>query len=468
MFGFFNKKIKPVQRLEEKIERFEKSILNKRLSKEMLLSTAVAGGTLLITGNPAPAVALATSFYAGFVMGRRNKQKNLLKQIPELRRELLREKLLEIKSADKNLETNFVFNPESALSSVHQLAVAPISISDEIYQELLAGFNNPRPLSERPTLPLIDVSDAELTDEQLIGLLSVGMSKFKSVQLRLKSNELTDRSVKELWKRIKRSKTSFNELKKLDLSENDLTGNCLVYIVKIVNLLNIEELELSGNTQLGADPHPLTDFINVVKKQMPSLKKLSLRNVGLLPEHVETLGKHLSGLSKLESLDISDNEAIDIPIMVKAIGKNLKRNISLKTLKTDHDAVLPKLGKILDDHEHARRELNINEQCTDSAIVQILNSMMRDQALPESTQKILMKSDKTATRLKKALASILEARKNVLNIDCDQKIPVTDFEFVAYSKTRLQTLYEHIKSQPENESGNLATRIAGTSIRARI
>ncbi|MFO1259306.1 MAG: hypothetical protein U1E78_12985 [Gammaproteobacteria bacterium] len=468
MFGFFNKKIKPVQRLEEKIERFEKSILNKRLSKEMLLSTAVAGGTLLITGNPAPAVALATSFYAGFVMGRRNKQKNLLKQIPELRRELLRQKLLEIKSSDKILKTNFVFNPESRLSTENHLAIAPISISDEIYKELLAAFNNPLPLSKRPTLPLIDISDAELTDEQLAGLLSVGISKFKTVQLRLKNNELTDRSIEELWECIKESKTSFNELKKLDLSENDLTGESLDNIIKIVNLLNIEELDLSENMRLGEDRDALTEFINSIKKKMPNLKKLSLRNVGLLPEHVETLGKHLSGLSMLESLDISDNEAIDIPIMVKAIGKNLKRNISLRTLKSDHDAVLPKLGKILHDHEHARRELNVNEQCTDSAIVQILNSMMRNQALPESTQKILKKSDKTATRLNKALTSIQEARKNVLNMDGDQKIPVTDFEFVAYSKTRLQALYDYIKTQQGQDSQDLASRIAGTSIRARI
>ncbi|MFO1259171.1 MAG: hypothetical protein U1E78_12280 [Gammaproteobacteria bacterium] len=443
MFGFFNRKNKtPIQNLEEKIEGFEKSIQNKRHRMDILLSTVFAGGTLLITGSAVPTAVLAASFYYGCAMGGRDKKTNLLKQIPALRRELLRQKLLEIKSSDKILKTNFVFNPESRLSTENHLAVAPISISDEIYKELLAAFNNPLPLSKRPTLPLIDISDAELTDEQLAGLLSVGISKFKTVQLRLKNNDLTDDSIKKLWECIKDSKTAFNELKKLDLSYNDLTGKFLVDVVNIVNLLNIEEIELSGNNRLGEDSDALTDFINSITKKMPSLKKLSLRNVGLLPEHIEALGKHLAGLSQLESLDISGNEAIDIPVLMKDICKNLKRNISLRTLKTDHDTALPKIAKVLDDHNEACRDLNPGEKYTGSAIVQILNSMMCDQALPESTQKILKKSDKTATRLNKALTSILEARKNVLNMDSDQKVPVTDFEFVAYSKARLQALYD--------------------------
>jgi hypothetical protein len=404
---------------------------------------------------------LSVTTYAAtrFGIKRYLEQAYLLKQINQLKYELVHEKILAIENSNQ-IEIDFVFNPKSALNKPGKIIVAPISLSDTIFKNLSKAFNTPRESLEKPILTTINISNAEMTDEQFNDLLSVGMGKFNTVRLVLSGNELSDQSISFLEAYVKNSKLSFKTLKTLDLSDNDLTGKCLEDLTGIVKYLNIEELDLSGNQSLSNEPEKLSVFISNIKSHMPSLKKLNLRNTGLLPDHIEKIGLILDGVSQLESLDVSENEALGVSQVVINLVKKLKYNISLTELKTDHNAILPKLSKILNEHDAIRSEIISSEKASDSITVQILNKMLAEQALPTSHPKFLGPNQSKAIEMRNMVDEISVARMTKLGVSKDKKIPIAEAEFNGYMTGELTQLYEKIKAGKALEAVHSELRVA--------
>jgi hypothetical protein len=194
----------------------------------------------------------------------------------------------------------------------------------------------------------VELSDVQLKDNDFKNLLSGGLGRFKSQKLILRNNQLTNGAIHYLGQCIRKYK-AFQTLKSLDLSGNKLTSECLSVIYEIASLLELEELDLSDNefgnqalTQQGEENH-LDKFLYQHLNTLPFLRKLSLRNIGLSYENKSALKIFLTGLNAIESLDLRKNAALEYSFFQDYFVKGkgwLCHNLSLKELKTDHDAEL--------------------------------------------------------------------------------------------------------------------------------
>lgn len=233
-------------------------------------------------------------------------------------------------------------------------------------------------------LQTLDFSGMGLTADLLNQLLLASYIKnFDVTHLNLSYNRLGVAGTRRL-KELLVDKKIFPKLKKLDLAGNNLqglettesdierwgkdllTGAALQDIKSIVCSLDLEALDLSDNEQLGGlfkdqrvfknniesrtlvfsrgSTEAFLRFLCKVPQEMPSLKYLGLRNVGLkssrkeAPEEHTVLLKMLARVFKMspliECVDLRNNPELGL-YGLSILKKGVDRSISLKTLLID-------------------------------------------------------------------------------------------------------------------------------------
>lgn len=358
-----------------------KGIANVITSIGLGAGTFYAGETFLMLTMPHLALGALGVFAASqgvlHFLNRRafeNYKKDATKRIDILISKLVESNLEQLRNGEL---TEYILNPQFLLTSGSN--VKPAKIMD-IRPKLEIIFRTLKGNKKYAVLETIDISHAEMTDDDFIDLLAAGMGKFNTKRLVLTDNKLTYNGLVKFKTKIETSK-SFNALKILDLRGNNLTGMALSTIMRIVQHLGIEEIDLSDNPGLSKEvAGALEEFVVKQPIEMPSLRKITLQNVGLNGSHINGLKAMISGISLLESLDLRRNEGLRSGHIADLLSKTgFKRNISLKTLLTDYTepngTCKMALEKLLKKKAEILKECGYNS--TDNYTVYLLNFVRR-------------------------------------------------------------------------------------------
>lgn|GEM_PF-7030503 len=203
----------------------------------------------------------------------------------------------------------------------------------------------------------VDISNAELSDTQLNELISFGIGKVNAETLILRNNKLTDEAIVSIARKVTDSKiNAFDKLKKIDLSGNKLTSNCLANIAVIVKHLDIQVLNLSNNDFQGEEN--FNNFLMQHLSACPALKKIYLKNTNLSANASLGITSFLHNINLVRTLDIRDNSNISIiDFNDEILPKGLKHNISLTKFKTDCSNELVGIELELERHKKTFAEL---------------------------------------------------------------------------------------------------------------
>lgn len=357
-------------------------------------------------------------------------------------------------------EIQFIFNP--TLCSLSE--IQPQTMSKEIFKSILTAFNKRKYNTQKPTITTIDFSNANLNDDQLRDLLTAGLGVFGTRTLVLDNNALTLAGIQMLERAIIEKRTSFQNLRSISLQRNNLSGSCLQSIINIVEHLELEELNLSNNPlnteniiAQGVDSIQtcnLEQFFNEYSTRMPSLKRLSLLKVGLgagvepkdlakiSERHVTALTRTLKEANLMERLDITKNKRLRFAqIEDEVIPKGLNNNISITEFLTDYNDPLG-IAEKFRLRNQAVNSIITQETPSQSRLLSLLNYKIQHGRFPGDLETLL--SRKLQIRIDEIIESVQESRNRVLDVNKNQKIRMTEKEFIKQRKGTLDEFYNDI------------------------
>lgn len=391
--------------------------------------------------------------------------------------------LLKIKDAKPDFKTEFLFNLESTLYPTYQRktelqvkldaevqakkvelklteneqAILPLNMANyikEINKTFLHIFN--KTFNKRPTIETINISNAELTDNQLGEMLAFGIGCCGTKKLILSKNRLDLKSVQHLKKHIVKKKHAFHSLKILDLSDNNLPEESLEDLKDIVRYLGIEELNISGNpfnrdiSNFNYISPALKKFLEFQPASMPTLKVLKLAGINLTNNFSKTLNIMISKPSILASLDITNNPNLGSEKLQKLFEKGYKINQSLQELLVDQREGLY-VDDIIKKKENKYQEMRaFPEQFGDvdaPGIVYLLNRFFRKKHLNLDVKEFL--DEPLLPLLEQLSEMIMKVRMQILQIPKDYSIPVTEKEFVRLMNNDLNLFYIDIVKEED-------------------
>jgi hypothetical protein len=497
-FGGSQSNEQQVTKLENQIKDIEvdidpkgKHIKHKSLETlRIVCSTLVAAplgsvtlGALPYVGGGLGALGLAAIFgVAAFFTGDFNlakKRKNGIAKINALSEDLVRKKFQLIKDARPGTVIDFVFNREPTIEiidetisepeqntqnkkavtnkskKVNDKTIEPIKLEDSLVGELMAVLRSQSLRKDRVKLRKIDISRASLQSEALNDLLTAGLGKFDTEHLCLKCDKHSEKTIKILKTHIVDKKDAFQKLKTLDLSGNKLNGACLEDIKKIVNHLQLQELNLTDNEELGSkftpekvlvseSVKPLQEFLKQKRPRMLNLKKLHMKNIGIQEEHGPEIGIFLRKSLQLQFLDIRANKLSYTELTDSVKMQGIKTNVSLEELLTDHDAYFES-KEIFEKRDDALTKCSDDKEDGTSWALHLINSKLSKSKLPTEVSKYLAKTSLNDAKLCEIIGAISQARLDYLGVKKEIKAPISEIELYSYYAETLPDLYKSVR-----------------------
>jgi hypothetical protein len=398
-----------------------------------------------------------------FKQGRESAKNNLRKSFIDL----LDAKLEALNRAESKQVVNFVFNIDSEFYPEYQRktdeqvkddiearrqnkvvvlpkdknAILPLNMADYILKlnSIFIAFYQ-KPVQERPIIETIEIKNAELNDAQFIDLLTFGIGCCGTTTLNLSNNRLTFIAIQELKSYVQTKKQSFHHLRRLDLSNNNLTEECLPALKDIVSYLGIEELNISGNKLNGtkSDPHYnsrfLNDFLWNLGVLMPHLKVLNISNIGLNDNCSKFLNQMLVKPSLLTNLDMTNNPNLGQRKLRRLFEKGYQLNQSLCEIKVDKMETLGVAEFIERKNALFKQMHDMPTQFGDvnaPRIVYLLNRFFLRKQLQQDTTEFL--EPELHEKIEELADKIAASRKEVFQLGNPYISPVTELE---YTKTR--------------------------------
>ena len=440
------------------------------LAAPIVLPSLAIGLTAGVSGGLSLSVLGAGGGYA-LTKGKKEVELRLKEKTPNLIS--TQTKLIENAAPGKRM--NFIFNLDSPLYPKYQRkteeqvkdeindrkqnnanpflkkkeGVQPLNMADHI-----TGLNKvfmdlfKQSADKRPIIETIEIKNAELNDSQLKELLVFGLGCAGTKNLDLSKNRLTYVATQKLKACIVNKKQSLHDLKKLDLSDNNLTEDALDDIKEIVRHLGIEELNISGNKLNGwmRDENyispKLKDFLLYQSHYMPTLKVLKLSNIGLTDNFSRILGDMIEKPSILSHLDITHNPDLGQAKLCRLLEKGFQLNQSLNELLVDQrdnlgvdELINTKNKQYLSMREKRSQPGEINEP----RVVYLINCFYQSKLLNEDPRGFL------APELHEMIDTVVEkiqtVRKRIFEIEDDYSILVTEKEFVKIMNKELNFFY---------------------------
>ncbi len=328
-----------------------------------------------------------------------------LKALKEKSTEVIKKKIA-LLSKDNLLEPiDFEFNVTLSPNSFAAKHAQPLQMTEEYCNSLGEIF-----ALRKKTLFLqkIDISDAGMTDEQLKVLISTGMGHIGTQSLILRNNKLSIDAITYLHQKIVLEKEAFQDLKILDLSGNQLTGESLGLVEEIADHVGLLSLNLSNNPLAEKLPSDevgqtkLDAFLQFKVNHLYDLQELVLRKIGLSNRHEQSLRELLLGLNNLQRLDLRENPQLGFVILNDSlIKKCLQENISLRDIKTDHDKKIV-IREYKDEMDKNFMAMGYEATSSQSRVLFLLQALLKGVNIPESIKRVLERS----AFLQKALKSV--------------------------------------------------------------
>lgn len=301
--------------------------------------------------------------------------------------------------------------------------------------------------------------------EDLEALLITALEVFDPEYLILRKNHLKRHGLKCLRKAVLRDKSMLPSLKRLDLSENELTGDSLPTIRAIGGEFDLEEINLSGNICLGGtfvreissgrrsfihgSTYPLQEFLNLVPEEMPSLKALTLRNIGLgssfeyaLEENelIEALATLLGKAPLLEHLDLRENPELKTSAFL-IVKRGIAASIALRKIEYDEEVIDEQLTHEVKTFLTFRRAVFETLTKEQPVLVSLLNAKRRNELSPEFVGTLVQDLSGSRLSLSKLYFDYFEI-ENLLDklltkrkeSGRDLQEEITEQELIAYMK----------------------------------
>lgn len=405
-----------------------------------------------------------------------NGTKEKLEIIQDNFKKILDNKIKIIKEAEGKTKINFIFNEASSLYPEYQKkteqtvldeiearktkkTTQEVKDSYKILPQNMADYIDKlesifihlldKGVAKRPIIEKIEIKNAEMNDDQLQLLLYCGFGRFKTKRLDLSNNRLTNLAIKKLLNYSDEDRQSFCNLKSLNLSNNNLTEDCLPGIQQLVARFKIEELNLSGNvlyTGLNRKNKFLENFIEQQSATMPTLKVLKMANTNLPDKLAKTLKKMLPKYDLLTHVDISDNESfrrinllkfdklVNEKQKIRELVTDLKREKSEKrTMAEKQESILGKL--------HAKHAEFVEK--IDSPFIKILNAYSKNKYIDMNAEVNIKGIDPELVNVLDALVmDISLIRNETLGVAENFDIVITEDEYIYCKLGSLSEFYE--------------------------
>ncbi len=473
-----NKILAEIETLEKEFKAGNKRKINHGLLAG--LGTAIAGGALILAAPEllVDTVVLPTlntmvlgnlgltltGMGSGYFLTNGKKEKQF--QLSKAFQRRIDRHLSVLGETKNRAKINFIFNIESSLYPAYKkigitetpqkmpfvkATILPLNM-ENYYLKIGGIFRGlfERSLEERPFVESISITHAEMTDEQFQHLLKFEIGCCGTTTLDLSKNRLTVLSIQALHRYIMKNKSSFLDLKSLNLSYNNLSFLTLGLIAKIVEHLGIEKLDLSGNdlndtaNNVNAINPELVKFLENQSRTMPSLKVLKLENIGLTNNFSKSLKKMLKEPSILTHLNIAKNPHLTYRKLQSLLDKGLEANQSIRELLLDHQEDL-KIEDIFKRKDTIYTEMyNSTKQKGEMDMprfVFILNRYC--QKIDKKTELKNALSDQMNRRLRDIAEGIVGIRMKIFKLPEDYSIPITEKEFVTYMNNTIDNFYLH-------------------------
>tara|TARA_R110002110_G_scaffold415856_1_gene658401 strand:- start:50346 stop:54560 length:4215 start_codon:yes stop_codon:yes gene_type:complete len=208
--------------------------------------------------------------------------------------------------------------------------------ASEIIQALKSGVKNLRKQNNDPIVDSISLASLVLCSKDMINLMKVGLGDYRTSTLDLSKNNIDDMFLKALSE----DEETFESLKIIDLSDNNISINGLKHLVDFSARVGLEEINLSGNglnIKNRANVKIFAEFIEDLAEKVPALKKLSLRGVGLSKNQLNVFKPLFSKISIFEDLDISENRLDKKQVLNLLNSPEFQTNVSIKAVVTGAD-----------------------------------------------------------------------------------------------------------------------------------
>jgi hypothetical protein len=303
----------------------------------------------------------------------------------------------------------------------------------------------------------IIITNAEMSDEQLMYLINEGIGCCGTKVLDLSKNRLTVVSIEKLRNHILKNKSSFLELKSLNLSSNNLSALALPAIQAIVEHLNIEILDLSGNEFEDVNNNKKTKndlkiFLENSPITMPSLKVLKITDIGLTNDFSKSLKKMLKEPSILRHLDITHNPHFELRKLKSLLYKGFLPNQSVRELLVDHRQDLNMEPLILSKDKLYAEITSLSDQTCPSEAPRFLILLNRYcKKISENLNIDNAFSSELKNKLESIADDVLDIRVKIFKLTKDYSIPITEKEFVMYRSNKLENFYSHAISSNVRE-----------------
>lgn len=427
--------------------------------------------TQMLVGDAILALIAAGSGY--FFTNGKKETELLLKQNFSRR---LNELLDKLKSNEPGNKVDFIFNLESPVYPAYQRkahlevkadienkrlkktwptpfikenSIMPLNMGDyveKINATFLELFNKKH--DERPIIETINISNAELNDNQFSDMLAFGLGCCGTKKLILSHNRLDLKSVQNLKKAIQDKQSAFHDLKVLDLSYNNLPEEALKEIQEIVKYLGIDELNISGNpfngnaSDVDLVSELLREFLADQATSMPSLKILKLADINLTDNFSKTLNFMILKPSVLSHLDITHNPNLRQKKLRRLFEKGYQLNQSLRELLVDGKENLSVEGIIRKKDELYEEMKKLPNQLGDldaPRTIYLLNRFLYLTHIKADTKEFL--ADPLHKMVQHITTEILKARIKLFKITEDYSIPITEKEFIRFMNDDLNDFY---------------------------
>lgn len=460
----------------------------------------VATGGLALVAGAGIGVVVAKCFWKSDDNKLWIRQREDIEKINKLLPKLITNKLEMLRTAKNTDVIDFIFNYEHELEERYiekkenplesnnsnrtpqNTVIKPIKMEGVTYNRFrqIIQVRSEGKIEERFRFRSIDISNADLTSQNLRNLLSAGLGKFNTERLVLRNNKHTSETITILKKYIVERKDSFQQLKALDLSGNNLCAQSLKDLAEIANYLGLEEFILSNNPKLGScfdnkgeflsytteltsflkqkfevtdnkqespRPLPLKEPENSKPEpklfKLTTLRRLHLQNVGMHDNHAEAVRSLLNDLPCLEFLDLRNNKKLEFAeVNEQVITKGLGGHFSLKEILTDHgfilDEILKERNKVLSACEKEKPK-NM------PWIIYILNLKIQGLKIPALLSEFLSKAIINGNELDNIVKDIKKQRKK-LGIEAKSTSPITETEFFRVKTLQARNFYEKVKN----------------------
>lgn len=463
-------------------------------------STGVIMAGVCVLVAPAPTLGIMAASGVGsilasglgyrFTKGKEDAQQALNTEILEHISRLI----ANLTSVEKGTKIDFIFNLESSLypkykkipisqiglkaSGENKNKILPLNMAKyyikigKTFRELFDKEPNNRPFVEQ-----IIINNAEMTDEQFEHLLEYDLGCCGTRKLDLSKNRLTTLSIQNLRDVVVKNK-SFQNVKSLNLSHNNLSHHSLGQLIGIIEHLGIEELDLSGNDLNGTTENAnsinpdLMNFLSNLSGRMSSLKVLKIADIGLTDNFTDKLKDVLKSPTILKHLDIREHPHLRLVKLQNLIDEGLELNQSIREFLVDNQADLdlePTFKK--KDELYEKMSTLENQNCPKEAprIVFLLNRFIQKRDEKSKNKRNFKTknegglSDDMRTQLNRMMElglsnevrdnlggitrGISDIRIKTFKIKKDFSIPITEKEFVMYMSNKLENYYLHAISK---------------------